>query len=121
MLRTLAFIFGFAFLAIGAAGFFPEITPEGKLIGVFSINFSHSLLTLFAGLIALFCATAGRTTSRIYFQYFGIIFALLTALGFYYVEQPILGVIASNMADTFLHLVIAIVFLFLGFGTRRRE
>lgn len=121
MLRTLAALFGLGLVAIGFAGFFPEVTPSGQLLGVFSLNFGNDVFYLFSGLIALFLAAFGRKSSRIFFQIFGIIFALLAALGFFYLERPILDLMANNLANTFFHLFLATVFLLLGFGTKRRN
>ena len=59
---------------------------------------------------------AGFEASRTYFRSFGIVYALVAVLGFYYGDQPLLGLIANNSADTWLHVVIAVVSLYLGFG-----
>ena len=42
----------------------------------------------------------------------------LAVLGFFAGDQPLLGVIAHNMPDMWLHVAIAVVTLWLGFGMR---
>jgi hypothetical protein len=59
---------------------------------------------------------AGAGASRTFFRIFGIVYALVALLGFYYGDQALLGLIANNTADTWLHVVLAVVMLFLGFG-----
>jgi hypothetical protein len=64
------------------------------------------------------CGLAGTGPSRTFFQIFGVVYALVAVLGFYYGDQPILGLISNNMADVWLHVVLAVAMLFLGFGAR---
>jgi len=59
---------------------------------------------------------AGAGPSRTFFRIFGIVYALVAALGFYYGDQPILGIISNNTPDIWLHIVLAVVMLYLGFG-----
>lgn len=57
---------------------------------------------------------ASDKASRTFFQVFGIVYAAVAALGFYYGNQPLLGIVSSNVADTWLHVVIALISLYLG-------
>jgi hypothetical protein len=41
-------------------------------------------------------------------------------LGFYNGDEPLLGFISSSRPNTWLHVVIAVVSLFLGFGTAKQ-
>ena len=61
---------------------------------------------------------AGAGPARTFFRIFGVVYAAVAALGFYYGDQPILGLISNNMADVWLHVVLAVAMLFLGFGVR---
>jgi hypothetical protein len=57
-----------------------------------------------------------------YFQLFGIVYALVTVLGFVVGSgHYVLGIIPVNTADNFLHLGITIVTLYLGFGYRPKQ
>ena len=51
-----------------------------------------------------------------FFKIFGIVYALVAVLGFMKGNGLVLGMISNNTADTWLHVVLAVVMLFLGFG-----
>jgi len=53
-----------------------------------------------------------------FFKIFGVVYALVAVLGFFSGEQPLLGIIAHNAADMWLHAVIALVTLWIGFGMK---
>jgi len=50
-----------------------------------------------------------------YFQIFGVVYLLVAALGFYYGNHPLMGMVDHKHADIWLHIAIAAVSLFLGF------
>jgi hypothetical protein len=56
--------------------------------------------------------------AKTYFQVFGVIYAIVAILGFISGDAPVLGFLANNMADAWLHAVIAVVALYMGFGAR---
>lgn len=121
MLRTAAKVFGFVLLALGVMGFVPALTPDNHLLGIFHVDLLHNLIHLASGAVALWAGYATYGASRVYFQVFGVVYALVAVLGFVSGEQPILGVLANNTADTWLHVVIAVTALALGFGSWGRE
>jgi len=117
MIKTAAILFGIVFLLIGILGFVPAVTTSnGMLLGIFHVNTAHNLVHLASGVVFLLCGIAGASASRTFFRIFGIVYALVALLGFYYGDQPLLGLISNNTADTWLHVVLAVVMLFLGFG-----
>ena len=116
MLTTVAKVFGVIFLAIGALGFVPAATPDDHLLGIFHVDPLHNVIHLASGVAALAMAMASEASARRYFQVFGVVYGLVTVLGFIYGEEDILGLVANNMADNLLHVVIAGSALALGFG-----
>jgi hypothetical protein len=117
VIKTAAIIFGVVFLLIGILGFVPAATPaNGMLLGIFHVNTAHNFVHLASGVVFLLCGMAGVGASRTFFRIFGIIYALVALLGFYYRDNAIFGLIANNTADIWLHVVLAIVMLYLGFG-----
>ena len=120
MLRALAIIFGLLFLAVGIVGFIPSFLKDDMLFNVFHLNKVHSIFKIIAGVIALWVGFTSNPASRAYFEVFGIFFGIEAILGFIYVDRDIFGLIANNTADTWLHLVIAIIFLYLGFAFPNR-
>ena len=121
MVKTAAIIFGLVFLLIGILGFVQACTPTVNgmpmLLGTFHVNFAHNIVHLASGAVFLLCGLAGAGPSRMFFRIFGIVYALVAALGFYYGNEPILGIVSNNTPDTWLHVVLAVVMLYLGFGT----
>lgn len=116
MLRIAAKIFSVGLLAAGLLGFVPAFTPDGNLLGLFHVNVVHNLIHLSSGMVALFCGLTSENASRRYFQIFGVVYGLITVLGIFYGDRDILGIVAHNTADIFLHIVIAGSALILGFG-----
>ena len=121
MVRTAAKIFGFVFIAIGLLGFVPGITVDDHLLGIFHVNALHNIIHLASGIIALMAGYASFQASKTYFQIFGIVYALVALLGLMSGDQPILGLVANNMADVVLHIAIAAAALYLGFGTHKDD
>ena len=118
MIKGAAILFGLVFLVVGILGFVPAATTNEMLLGIFHVNTAHNFVHLASGAVFLICGLVGTGPSRTFFQIFGVVYALVAVLGFYYGDQPILGLISNNMADVWLHVVLALVMLFLGFGVR---
>lgn len=116
MVTTMAKVFGVVLLAVGVLGFIPALAPDDKLLGLFHINAVHNVIHLASGAVALFAGFNGLKASRLYFQVFGVVYALVTVLGFVYMDEDILGIVANNMMDNILHVLIAGSALTLGFG-----
>jgi hypothetical protein len=121
MLRTAAKLFGFVLLIVGILGFIPGATPDDHLLGVFHIDPLHNTIHLASGAVALWAGFTSRKASRMYFQIFGLIYGLVAILGFISGDQDVLGTVANNTADNWLHVAIAGVSLLIGFGTKRGE
>ena len=121
MVKTAAILFGIVFLAIGILGFVPSVTTTDAsgmpmLLGIFHVNTLHNVVHLASGVVALLCGMSGAGASRTYFRIFGIIYLLVAILGFYPDGTMILGMLSNNPADTWLHVVLAVMMLFLGFS-----
>lgn len=117
MHKKLAMIFGAIFAIVGILGWIPGITnDENMLLGIFHVDTIHNLIHLVTGLIGLWLGSSSESGSKSWFQIFGVIYALVAILGFVYGDDKILGIVTNNMADTWLHLVLAAVLLAIGFG-----
>lgn len=115
----MAMLFGWIFLVVGVLGFVPEITTDEQLLGIFDVNGIHNIVHIVSGLAALYLASKGEESSQMFFKVFGVIYALVAVLGFITGDGLLLGFISNNTADTWLHVVIAVVALYLGFGTKK--
>ena len=96
----------------------PALNPEGKLLGLFAVNGMHNIIHLATGIVALIVGFTSDSASKIFFQIFGVIYALVAVLGFVQGDQMLLGMVSNNAADTWLHVVIALLALYLGFMMR---
>src|SRR5215471_21171233 len=117
-LKKIAVVFGVIFVIVGVLGWVPVLNPGGKLLGLFDVNTAHDLVHLATGIIAILVGMASDKASKTFFQVFGVIYALVAVLGFYSGDQPLLGIVANNSADSVLHVIIAVATLYLGFGMK---
>jgi|SRR5687767_5567512 hypothetical protein len=115
MLKIAAIIFGIVLLAVGVLGFVPAVAPNGMLLGIFHVNAAHNGVHLLTGAAALITGMMSTNAARMFFRVFGVVYALVAALGFYVGDGMLLGVISNNMADVWLHVAIAAASLALGF------
>lgn len=114
MFRIFALLYGILFTTLGILGF---IQSEGLLFSIFKVNAGINGIHLLAGLNALWVAFIPTYYTRLYFQIIGFIFAIIALFGFIYGDHSILGFIASNSYDTWLHVIFAVLGLIVGFGT----
>jgi len=118
MLKTAAVVFGIVLLAVGVLGFVPGVTTNEMLLGIFHVNAAHNVVHLLSGAVALWAGMTSVANARLYFRVFGIVYAIVAVLGFASGDEPILGLISSNSANTWLHVLIAAVSLVLGFAVK---
>ena len=115
--QKLAKLFGIVFVLIGVLGFVPPLAPGGLLLGVFEVNALHNIVHLLTGLVALWAACSADKAT-LYFKVFGVVYLLVTILGFMTGSALAVGLVPVNMADNLLHVVIAVVALYAGFGMK---
>ncbi len=115
MIKTLAMVFGAVFLLIGILGFVPAATPNDKLLGLFMVGGIHNVIHLLSGVAAIAGAMTSEKAAQLYFRVFGSVYALVTVVGFVQ-KDTVLGIFSVNPADNFLHLVLAVAILGIGFG-----
>jgi hypothetical protein len=73
-----------------------------------------------SGAIFLFAAMSGAGAARLWFQIFGVIYAIVAVLGFMNPAGPLLGMISNNPPVTYLHVVLAAAMLLIGFATPKQ-
>jgi hypothetical protein len=120
MAKTLGMLFGIVFLAIGVLGFVPGVTTNDMLLGIFMVNTAHSIVHIASGAIFLIASMSGAGAARLWFQLFGIIYAIIAVLGFMTPNGMLLGMISNNPADTYLHVGLAAAMLLTGFATPKQ-
>ena len=117
MIQKLAWVFAAVFIVVGVLGYVPGVTSNGMLLGIFTVDSTHNVIHLLSGILAALAAMGSGAYARLYFKVFGVVYALVTILGLT-MGGSVLGLIMVNMADNILHLVIAAVALWAGFGMK---
>ena len=121
-LQKLAGVFGVVFIVIAILGF---ITPggmamamapdTGMLLGVFPVNLLHNVVHLLFGIWGL-VASRSWSGSKSFFTIAGVIYAVLTCVGF--LAPSGFGLVPLGGADIGLHAVLAIVMLGIGLSAK---
>ena len=114
MLKNLAWVFAVVFVVVGVLGFVPGITTDGHFLGIFEVDTLHNLIHLVSGIVAAAVALSSAKNQKLYFQIFGVVYAAVAVVGLVQ-GDTVLGLIATNMADHILHVVLALVLLYAGF------
>ena len=120
--QWVSLVFGIGFLLVAVLGFVqggmsmeadPSLAP--KVLGLFPVNLLHNLVHLAFGAWGL-AAARTHDASRAYCRIAGIIYLVLTALG--YVSPNGFGLVPLGGADPLLHLVLGGVLTAVGFMAR---
>jgi hypothetical protein len=119
MLQRVAQLFGVVFLLIGILGFVAgglsmdaNMDTAPKLLGLFPVNALHNVVHLLFGVWGLMAArtVAGATQ---FAKVGGAIYAVLAVLGL--IAPTTFGLIPIGGNDVWLHAVLAIILLAVGF------
>ena len=108
--KTVALVIGIIFVVIGLLGF-----VNNPVFGLFAVNGLHNIIHLGSGVLILvgaYTAIGSSTTLKI----FGVIYALIAVVGFFQTGDTLFGLMPNNMADKWLHVVLAIAILGAGFA-----
>lgn len=114
MAKTLAIVFGIIFVLAGLLGFVGNsLVGSGAL---FEADAAHNLVHLVFGLILLAVALWSAAQSALWLKIIGAIYLVVALLGFMTASSgSLLGIVAINDADNWLHLVLGIALLAAGF------
>lgn len=112
LVKPLTGILGLVLTLVGVAGFF----ANGMLL-LFEVDTVHNIVHLASGLVALFAFSSSQLYSRWYLIIFGLVYGLVTIVGF--ATGGVFGIMAINAADNYLHLAIAAACLIVGLGSKK--
>jgi Domain of unknown function (DUF4383) len=130
-IRRFAMIFGIIYVAVGIAGFVPQLlqTPPGSaphltvnslhgyLFGLFPVNILHTLVHLALGIWGLFAARSlGAAVT--YARSLAIIYGVLTVMGLIPGLNTVFGLIPLHGHDIWLHAGTALIAAYFGFARR---
>ncbi len=111
--KTAATVLGAVFVLVGLLGFVPNplVSATGAL---FQVNTAHNLVHLITG-AALLAGAYGGLGASLMLKIFGVVYAIVAVLGLVMGGPMLLGLIAVNAADHWLHVLLAVVILAAGF------
>lgn len=113
-LRTAAIMFGIILVLIGIGGFIPPAKPNGLLLGVFKVDLLQNLIHIITGIMAFFFIASNIHLTR-YFQIIGLWYGVIAIIGI--AMHGTILYMNFNTADNILHLLIAVIGLFIGYFT----
>lgn len=108
MIKTALYVLGAVFILVGLLGFF-----NNPILGLFAVNTLHNLIHLVSGILCFVFAGMGDSKARAFAKTFGAVYLLVAILGFV-LPDLMSKLLAINMMDNVLHVLLAIVFLALG-------
>lgn len=87
--RRIALAFGTMFVILGWLGYVSAMTPGGNLLGTYAASGVHAMIHVATGVVAIAAALADDKASKVFFQTFAILYAVVALLGVYYGHQPL--------------------------------
>jgi hypothetical protein len=121
---------GAAFLLVGVLGFIPGVTTHygdmtfaghqsgAMLLGIFEVSILHNIVHLLFGIAGLAMARSW-TGARSFLIVGGLIYLVLWVYGLVVSESSSANFVPLNTADDWLHLVLGLAMVALGFALGR--
>lgn len=110
MAKKLVMVLGVVLALVGLLGFF-----NNPVLGIFPVNALHNIVHLASGILAIVFAMQGEAQAVMLAKVLGVVYLLVAVLGLI-APSLIDSLIIVNGADNILHLLLAAVFLWVGFG-----
>jgi hypothetical protein len=130
-LRLAATVVGAVFLLVGILGFVPGITTPyddlsfaghksgAELLGIFQVSVLHNIVHLLFGVAGLAMARQARTAAT-YLIGGGVIYLVLFVYGLLIDMKSDANFVPLNDADNWLHLVLGIGMIAVGYALSRK-
>src|SRR3990172_2550418 len=103
--QTWAKVIGVVLLLVGILGFF-----MAPVLGIFEVNGLHNIVHLVTGAICAWAGFMASAPTKKVNQWLGVIYIIVGVVGFFALQD----LLALNMNDNILHLVIGAVSAFIG-------
>lgn len=115
MAKTVSLVLGIVFVLVGILGWIPN--PIVGPSGLFETNLVHDLVHIISGLLFLYVAFMAPDKAGLAFKIFGVVYLLVAILGLLLVPSggELLGLVHTNPADHWLHVLLGVGILGLGF------
>lgn len=112
MVKRTLLVLGIVLIAIGIIGYFND-----PVFGIFDVDILHTTIHLLTGVAAVLYARTQEETPRTGTKLLGVVYLVLSVLGFVWPNDMLFGLIQVNTADNVLHILFAFLFLAVGFAT----
>lgn len=110
MAKKVVLLFGVVLTLVGIIGFFND-----PIFGIFEVDTLHNVVHILTGVLALAFGKS-EASAKMFAKVFGVVYAVVALAGLALGGDKILGLIEANMADHLLHVLLALVFLYVGFA-----
>lgn len=115
MSKTIALVFGVVFVLVAILGFIPNpLVGAGAL---FDTNHAHDAVHFLFGVILLVVALKAPMKSGMWLKILGVVYLVIALAGFVIAPEGglLFGLVETNDADHWLHVVLGVVLLVAGF------
>ena len=131
-IRYFAIAYGVVFLLVGIAGFVPGLVTQpvsdgaapmaehGRLFGLFPVNTLHNIVHIVFGIWGI-AAYRAISSARLYARAVAIVYAIFAIMGLIPGLNTLFGLVPLYGHDIWLHLVLAAVAAYFGWGVRTSE
>lgn len=115
MAKTVLWVFGVVFVVVGLLGWVSN--PIVGMGAIFDTNHVHDLVHLLVGIVFILVALLAVQYAALALKVVGLVYLLIAVLGFVLVPEggALLGLVQTNTADHWLHVVLGVVILAAGF------
>lgn len=113
MAKKLVMLLGIVFIVVGLLGF-----VNNPILGLFEVDALHNIIHLVSGALALLAVSKGAEI--LFARIFGIVYGVVAVLGLL-MDGDVLGLIHVNGPDNVLHVLLAVIFLVIGFGMKKND
>ena len=110
--KTAAIVLGAVLVIVGILGFVPN--PLVSPTGLFVVNTAHNIVHLASGILLLAGAYTALGAS-LALKIVGVVYGAVAVIGLISGGNMVLGMIAMNAADHWLHVALAAIILGAGF------
>jgi hypothetical protein len=129
-IQRAAMLFGIVFALVTILGFIPGVTTDydrltvfdgvgAKLLGIFGVNILENIVHgLYA--VAGFAAAASWSASKNYFIWGGVVYLVVWLYGLVIDNESSANVLGVNTAADWLHFVLGVTMIAIGFLLSRR-
>jgi Domain of unknown function (DUF4383) len=129
--QLLTMLIGATFILVGILGFIPGITShlyggldfaghnsQAKLLHIFQVSWLHNIVHIAFGLVGVAFARTWAT-ARLYLIGGGVVYLVLWFYGLLIDQQGGANFVPLNTADNWLHFMLGVTMIGLGFATSR--